>query len=534
MTLRIGTRKSPLAQAQTDRVLAKLTENAEKVLIESEGDRDATSPLHQLERPGAFTSLLTDAILDGRIDAAVHSLKDLPLAAPKEAPIVAILQRDDPADILLAREDAIDPARPLGLRAGARVGTSAPRRQTQILAADAELVPIDVRGNVGTRMRLLETRSIDALLMAAAARERIPLPVPVGVAIQRLDLIAFPTCPGQGAIAVQAREGSRAAQLLAKLDDGATRAAVDLERALLAKLGGGCGVPLGAHATRAPNGWQLTATLAPPDWRRRSLVTLRTANVTAATTIEALATALEQLEAPLQATSRQPTPAKTKTLTVTLSPDSLAPYEHALRPYGWGIASWALVATFPTGEPTPKDTEAAAWIALTSPRAASTAAAWLAQRPGPPPRVAALGPATARALRREGAPVHLVSRDGTGAGLADDIAAFPAARGPVLLAQGESALDDLAHGLHDRGFETLAWTVYSTSATPSPGPMPACDVLLLTSPSNAEAYAALDLQHHPRLLAFGPSTEAAMRRLGLPIHATAPARTPSSILQVLS
>ena len=532
MTFLVGTRRSPLAQAQTDRVLARLPEGAaRKVLVESAGDRDLTTPLHRMERPGAFTSVLTDAILDGRIDAAVHSLKDLPLQAPDEAPVVAVLPRDDPADALLAREEALDPARPLGLRAGARVGTSAPRRQTQALAADPEAVPVDVRGNVGTRLRLLEAGALDALLMAQAAIDRLGLALPQGVVRTRLDPDAFPTGPGQGAIAVQARRGSDAARVLAALDDAPTRRAVEAERALLARLGGGCGLALGATARVGAEGVTLAATWADPGWERDPRPRLGRARVEAPHDEAAVERALAALRAP--APTPAPAPAPARTLLLTLSAQACRAYEEPLARRGWRVVPWELLEAEPTGALPPADAARARWVAVASPRAAPFAARWLEGREGA--RVAALGPATARALRAEGAPVHAVSAEGTGASLADALARFPGAQGPVLLPRSDDALPDLEEGLAKAGLDPLPWPVYRVRPRkPAPPPAPA-DALVLASPSNVEALVASrhDLPPTLRLVAFGPATETAMRRAGLAVHGVAARRSPLGLLEAL-
>ena len=533
MTFRVGTRRSPLAQAQTDRVLSLLPPGvARKVVVESEGDVDKTSPIHRMERPGAFTAVLTDAILEGRIEAAVHSLKDLPLQAPAEAPIVAILARDDPADVLIVRDDARDTARPLGLRAGSRVGSSAPRRQTQVLDADPDLVPLDVRGNVGTRLNLLAAGVVDGLLMAAAAFERMTLPLPPGASRVRLDPATFPPGPGQGTIAVQARAGTDAARLLATLDHAPTRAAVDLERGVLAGLGGGCGMPVGAYARPTPgNGWRLAATLAADGWEGAARVRLTRAEVEAGTPEAALRECLSRLAAPLPPPAR---PEGKRHVLLTLPADACEAYAPTLAEKGWRVVPWELIAVQPTQAPPPPGADRAGWLAVASPRAAPHAAAHADALRGPLPRVAALGPATARALRRHGLPVHVLAPEGTGAGLADAIAAFPAEPAPVLVPQATRPIAGLRAGLEARGFEVLPWPVYETHPLPF-APLPAdAEAIVLTSPSNVEAFAARGpAPAGVRLVAFGPSTETAMRRAGLPVHAVAPRRSASGLAEVL-
>lgn len=529
--MRIGTRRSPLAQAQTERVLATLPPlAARKVVIESEGDKDQKTTLRHLDRPGAFTSLLTDAIIDGRIDAAVHSLKDLPLEAPHEAPIVAILPRDDPADALLHSESAHDAARTLGLKPGSRVGTSAPRRQADVLHADAELVPVDVRGNVGTRLALLERGAIDALVMANAVFDRMPLPLPPGIRARRLDPREHPGAPGQGAIAVQARRGSDAANALARLDHAQTREAVEVERALLARLGGGCGLPLGAYAERDAGTWRLTATLAVPAWRDQVAPNVRRITVEGERADRLVEEAFRQLTA----TPGVPRVDPHHHIAITLNHEAAASYDEALAPHGVRVIAWTLLRETPTQAPPPAPLSAAAWLAFTSPRAVHMVRAHLAD-PSRLPRIAALGAATARALRSIDLPVHVVSRDATAESLAEAIVAFGAPPGVVLLPQSTRAHPTLADGLRRAGHVPVVWPCYQVDAAHAVPAFPReASTLVLTSPSNVEAF--LRTSGAPpgtRLVAFGPTTEAAMRSASLPIHATLGRRSPFALLEVL-
>lgn len=531
--IRIGTRRSPLAQAQTDRVISFLPRDlTEKIIIETEGDKDQKTTLRHLDRPGAFTSLLTDAILNGRIDAAVHSLKDLPLDAPADAPIVAILPRDDAADVLLYHEDTQDGARPLGLKAGSRVGTSAPRRQADLLHVDPELIPIDVRGNVGTRLALLECGIIDALLMAGAIFERMRLPLPPRVRSHRLDPRARPPAPGQGTIAVQARRDSQAASVFAQLDDATTRKAVEIERALLARLGGGCGLPLGAYAEPDGPAWRLRATLAPPAWRTEPLVRLSRADVRSNDANDLVEEAHRQLTAQ---PASSPTPAIRVHMAITLDEEAVESYNAVLAHHGYRVHAWPLIKAEPTRSPPPGPVADAAWLAFTSPRAVRAIQKYLAD-PTRLPRIAALGPATARAVRGLDLPVHVVSRDSTAESLAEAIIAFPAPPGVVLIPQSTRAFPTLASKLRDAGHEPSVWSCYHVSPIEPPPAFPAeARTLVLTSPSNVEAYQKSSaVPAGTRLVAFGPTTQAAMRDAGLPIHATLRARSPLALLQVSS
>lgn len=517
--IRVGTRASPLAQAQTDRVLSAVAPTpATKVIVESEGDLDLVTPLHNMQRPGAFTHSLTDAILDGRIDAAVHSLKDLPLQAPSQAPIVAILERDDAADVLLVRTDRVDPGRPFGLPVGSRVGTSAPRRQSQFTAADPEATCVDVRGNIGTRIKLLQRGAIDALVMAAAAIERLHLVLPDGISATRLDPQRFPTCPGQGAIAVQARQGSEAAHVFARLDHAATRNAVEAERALLASLGGGCGLPLGVHAT--PDG-EVSATFGHPE--NPPFLARWTGRVEEVPQGAALLTTR-----PTQPTADAHDRVGPRVL-LTLAADRIHAYSAILGPAGFTTEAVEVLHAEPTGTPLPDPASTSDWIAATSPRAAPYAAE--AAKAAPRARIAAVGPATAQALRHLGLPVHALSPDGTGAGLAHSIAATaPPTR--VLVVQATEPAGGLAEGLQALGCDIVTWSVYRTVTQP-PKSIPPAHALLLTSPSAVACLAPLLAASSSRLVAFGPTTAAAMRDAGLPIHAVCVRRTPQAVLEAL-
>lgn len=529
--IRIGTRRSPLAQAQTDRVIARLPPGSSiKLIVESHGDIDDITPAHQMERPGAFTSALTDAILQGHLDAAVHSLKDLPLAAPPEAPIVAILPRDDPADVLMVRRDALAPERRLGVRCGARVGTSAPRRQAQLLAADPDLVPVDVRGNVGTRLALLSTGAIDGLVMAAAAIDRLALPPPDGVVPLRLEPSLFPGCPGQGAIAVQARHGTLAERVLGTLDDPGSREAVGIERDVLARLGGGCGAALGVFARRDGAAWKISATFADPLWVARGRFHQARTQVVAHSPETAVQAVIDALEA--APTETAPGRA-TRRIAITLDDDAVMDYDARVAAHGWRAVPWSLLAEEPTTTPLPPEANASRWIAVTSPRGAPYAAAVRARTGGA--RVAALGPATAHALRRQGLPVHAVSADGTGDGLATAIGSFRDPKGPVLLVQAEGARPDLAAGLRSLGIDHISWECYRTLArNPSPDPPPA-DAVLLTSPSNVRAALGhRDYLHRRPIFAIGKTTAEALVDARLSPAATLPFPSPGGLAEALS
>jgi hydroxymethylbilane synthase len=255
--LKLGTRGSELARWQADWVRAALARHgvaAEVVIVETRGDAEVDRPLHLLEGKGFFTKEIEDALLNGRVDVAVHSLKDLPTQLPEGLALAAVPARADPADALVTRAAGITAI--AGLAPGARIGTSSLRRVAQLryLRPDLEIRPL--RGNVPTRVRKVQEGrdGLDAALLARAGLERLGLARQIAAAID--PLMVMPA-PGQGALALEVRrDDRRVAAVLAPLEDGASAHAVAAERSLLAALEGGCQAPVAAYcgAADGPSG----------------------------------------------------------------------------------------------------------------------------------------------------------------------------------------------------------------------------------------------------------------------------------------
>ncbi len=240
-TLRIGTRGSALARSQTEIVVAALATPVEIVAIVTEGYRSPAS-LSQIGGTGVFVSALREALLEGRIDVAVHSYKDLPTAGAPGIVVAAVPTRIDPRDALVARDGLT-----LGeLPAGARVGTGSPRRSAQLRALGLGLEVVPIRGNVDTRVAKVADGELDAVVLAAAGLRRLGR---ADLITELLDPIQLLPAPAQGALALECRAGDdEAIAVLAVLDDPDSRAAVSAERSLLVALEAGCSSPVGALA----------------------------------------------------------------------------------------------------------------------------------------------------------------------------------------------------------------------------------------------------------------------------------------------
>jgi len=281
--VRIGTRASKLAQTQTRWVQARVAEalgarpeDADKVaplvLITTTGDRVQDRRLLEIGGKQLFTKEIEEALLDGRVDMAVHSMKDVPAEQPQGLAIAAVPVREDPRDAFVSRKWGSLAELP----EGATIGTASLRRQAQLLAARPDLKISMLRGNVETRLRKLDEGECDATLLAAAGLNRLGLSE---VIRELFDPIAMPPAPGQGALALQTRAADAGAEWLTRLHHRPTELAVAAERGALAALEGSCRTAIGAHATIDGDQLKLVVEALSADgrerWRREAEAVLK-------------------------------------------------------------------------------------------------------------------------------------------------------------------------------------------------------------------------------------------------------------------
>jgi hydroxymethylbilane synthase len=234
--VRVGSRGSRLALTQAERALSSLrAPGIELVLvpITTSGDRDRSRPFGEIGSRGVFVKELEEALLERRIDVAVHSAKDLTATDPAGLVVGAYLRREDPRDALCGASE---------LRPGMRIGTASVRRKAQLLALDSTLSIEPLRGNIDTRLRKRGERGLDAIVLAACGLDRLGLADEIGL---RFEPDAMLPEAGQGALALQVRDGD--VQLVSAADDPETRRRVEAERAVVAAVGGGCLAPVAAH-----------------------------------------------------------------------------------------------------------------------------------------------------------------------------------------------------------------------------------------------------------------------------------------------
>ncbi len=256
--IRAATRGSALARWQTDHIATRLAETigaeVEPVIVSTAGDRDKTTPLHQIGGKGVFVKEVQAALLDGRADIAVHSAKDLPALTPDGLVICAVPPRADPRDALVGCALA-------DLPNGATVGTGSIRRQVQLAMIRPDVELVEIRGNIDTRLGLVRSEGgeLDAIVMAAAALDRLGRTPDV---VGRLEVVTMLPQVGQGTLAIECRADDRdTIEALAAIDDPESRRILDAERAFLVELGGDCDLPAGAHGVVDGDNVVLTAML---------------------------------------------------------------------------------------------------------------------------------------------------------------------------------------------------------------------------------------------------------------------------------
>jgi hydroxymethylbilane synthase len=258
LKLRIGTRRSRLALAQAREVadrLAALGVEAELVPMLTSGDRGLSPEGRPAGVKGLFVAEIVRALQDAQVELAVHSAKDLPAMDPEGVVVGAVPERADPLDVLVTRAG--------DLPVGGVIGTSSVRRRAQLIRARPGVIVRDLRGNVDTRLAKLQAGEVDGLVLAAAGLARLGVSPPAATPLPLDEMVP---APGQGALAVQVRaDDSMTLEIIRGIEHPRSRRAFDAERALVARLGGDCSLPLGAYAEEREEGIRLLAVVVRPD-----------------------------------------------------------------------------------------------------------------------------------------------------------------------------------------------------------------------------------------------------------------------------
>ncbi len=545
-TLRIGTRGSALALIQANLVADALRAAGAAVRVDTivtDGDRRTPDTAWG---EGAFVTAIEAALLNGEVDVAVHSAKDVPTDQDPRLVIAAFLPREDARDVVVL-PGGLPLASLVDLPHGARVGTDSPRRTAFLRAQRPDLDVHPLNGNVDTRLRRLDAGETDALVLAAAGLRRLDRQDRISLA---LSASVMPPAPGQGALAVQVRADDAIARgLVGRHDHGPTRRAVETERALLAASGGGCRAPLGALGTVLDGGLRLEAGYARPDGRVAVHVSRTSASP--GTVAGLVRATLRDLAEAAADAARHGDPDASRVV-VTRAPEDGAATLLALVDRGLAPILVPAIETASADASRVDDLvrrlPAADWVVVTSARTVDALAA-AAERTGcdlatggpDGPRWAAIGAATERALEAAGVTVSFRPSRSTGMDLAESL---PVAAGTtVILPHGDLAGRKLPNRLTERGASVDAAVVYHTLEAPasSHAPLraaladnPAAVVLASGSAVRgwlelARAIGAESAVAGIPVIAIGPTTAAEARRHGLTVLAEARTPDPGSV-----
>ena len=498
----LGTRGSDLAMWQAHHVQALLEglgATVDIVVLKTRGDRIQNVSFDKMEGKGFFTKEIEKALLDGDVDLAVHSHKDLETEPPEGLVVAAVPARGPVEDLLLVRPEHVDLTAPLHVRRGARVGTSSMRRRKQLEFWQPDLVVDALRGNVPTRIRKLRERQYDAIMLARAGVDRLGLDL-ADLHLHVMDPLVFVPAPAQGALALQMRATDPRLSVVRQLTDQATMQAIELERSILRELEGGCQLPFGAHVpleglTPSGPGKDGTATvhayLGSPCGPIRKTWTGVGANNPANGQF------LEEL--------LHPAPWPTTFITQDLPAD--APLLALFGARGAVLHGASCIAVQPSGSPMPGEAQAGDWVFLGSPKCAELFAS---QHDLSGFRVATMGEGTRQALPAG------TRIDWTGNGrpveVFEELASVVGAR-TVWIPHANRTMRRWEGPLAN----ARPWHFYDVVIKPLS--LPAHELALVLSPSNAEGY--MESGGSAPVIAIGDTTADHARRIGLNVVGTA-------------
>lgn len=540
----VGTRASALARAQTQRVCEALSAawpglECEVRSISTRGDRTQASgePLPSIGGKGLFTNELEQELRAGTIDVAVHSLKDLPTEDTPGIVLGAVCLRHHVGECLVSRDGAALDALP----PGAVVGTSSLRRAAQLHALRPDLVVRSIRGNVDSRIRKVRQGSYDAVILAVAGIIRLGLESEVS---EWIPLDAVLPAPGQGALAVQCRHGDDAtAALLGAIDDTAARATTTAERGFLQALGAGCTAPVAALAEVAGGDRvRLRALVSSPDGK--DVVRVSGEGVPDELGWRLASEAQAAGAGRILELARSGLVLKGRRIVVTRPAEQAQGLTDALAVHGAAVISIPLIRVEPSTDTASllravEDPTAYDWVVFTSANGVEAVRDHLPAGFGGA-RIAAVGPATAAAVRRLGAEPSLVPERFAAAELVPGLEPLGGRR--LLLLQAEGADPGLADELRARGGHVEAVTAYRTVAVePSPAQLvqfgDGIDAVVLASGSAARSFARLAPRlsqvGNPLLVCIGPATAEVAEQVGLTVGLVADEATTDGILAAL-
>ena len=497
-TIIIGSRGSALAKWQADYTcdeLKKLGYQVEIKYIKTQGDIINQLNFDKLEGKGFFTKEIEEELVHGTIDLAVHSYKDLPTDNPPGLIVAGCSYSEDPADWLLIKQNAYDDNQPLKLKQGAVVGTSSARRKSQLLALRPDLTMRDIRGNVPTRVEKLDTADYDAIVLAAAGLNRLELDVSRHHT-ERLRVLECVSAPAQGVLAYQIRENDNFMQaVIGHLNDPDVARDIAVERGILKKLGGGCQQPIGVYCETIASGEQAVWVAYAKAWNdfpQRVFMADRNAKRLVERVVETLKNRGN----------------KSVFITRNLQPDSF--FSRALAHYGYTVYAQSLLhfeaIAFDPHLPN------ADWVFFSSKNGVEF---FFDQKPILPPNIkfAAVGEATANAVKKYGYKTSFVGMGADTTLVAFEFAAVARDK-HILFPQPANSLQTVQKVLGDV-IKAKTLVVYQNTPI-AHFDIPVCDILLFTSPANAQNYyRKYPVLPHQKIIAIGTTTARALSNMGI-------------------
>jgi hydroxymethylbilane synthase len=541
MRFRLATRGSTLAMIQARLAadaLARRYPEHEFVLeaVTTHGDRHLTMRLSDSPREGVFVKELEQALIDGRAEVAVHSAKDLPTQETHGLVLAAFLPRADARDALIARS----PATLSELAPGSRIGTGSPRRAAQIAAIRPDLQAVEIRGNVDTRLRRLAEGAVDGLILAVAGLERLGR---LGEAHELLPFDIMLPAPGQGALVLQTLDGSEASMLAAGIDDAPARRAVEAERALLRRLGGGCLSALGAYAH--VEGGDLTLDAVVLGAGGRKAIRAHARGRDDGDVVDEVAARLEAQGAAALLLRSSGSLAGLRIM-VTRADRQAAALADALTALGAEAVRCPVIAIEPIAVDATafQDLGRYDWLVLTSANGVERLRELLRDsgRDLPPRmKVAAIGPETAARAEEAGMKPALVPPRFIAEDLADALAAAMAPGARILLARAAGARDVLPEQLRARGARVDVLEIYRAIPPADVRPrLAACllgvDMITFTSSSTVRHFVEAmpsALAERVKIACIGPITAQTAVDLGLRVDIIAQEYTTRGLVDAI-
>ena len=495
--LTIATRGSDLALWQANHIKARLEKigiGCELKIIRTKGDSIQHLNLEKLEGKGFFTKEIEDALLSKEADLAVHSYKDLPTESHPDLIIAAVSEREDPADVLLIRKEAVDVKQKFSLKKNATVGTSSSRRKSQLLAFRKDVNMKDLRGNVPTRVNKLRDVLYDAILIASAGIERLELDVSDFHA-EKLDPHEFIPAPAQGVLATQIRKTDL--ELFDKLQaihDPETARIISIERKVLNLFQGGCHTPVGVYAEFDDDRDVFKVCACKADSWNEIPVSVFLESKNAETLAEKIVSKIQQI--------------KPVAVFITRNPKAGNYFQHVLSAKGYPVSGRSLIEMVPVPMKHFPETD---WIFFSSKHAVKF---FFSQQPVlGNQKYACIGKSTAEAIRKFGKRADFIGYS-TDTRLTGKQFASRVGDGTVLFPQAKGSLRSIQNGFV-KDSQVIDLTVYETLKK-NEEQIPFAEILLFTSPSNVDAYFEKNkITAEQKVIAMGEATANTLKKYGI-------------------